>query len=109
MGKFFKPVSDRQRRDTIMSVRMTSEEKQKIVEQAKIRNLTASNYLLRCGLKRRADVKIETEMILEVRAAVAEIKALHAMYMASGNPPPENLLAPVLQNAILAIQSLGRY
>ena len=109
MSKLCKPVSDAERRTPIIKFRVSAAEKLDIEKQAKIRNLTVSDYVRRAVFHRRADVRIETEMILEIRAAGAEIKALHATYKASGNPPPENLSAPVLQNAILAIQSLGRY
>lgn len=88
---------------------MTKTEWVELCQLAKFHNQCVGEFVRRKAFGRRLDVRLETEMILQIRAAAAEIKALHATYKASGNPPPENLLAPVLQNAIMAIQSLGRY
>lgn len=107
--KLFKPVDPLEKRDHRYAFRMTRAEWDELCGLAKLHNLDVGEYVRRKSLGRRLDARLETEMILEVREAVAEIKALHATYKASGNPPPETLLAPVLQNAILAIQSLGRY
>lgn len=107
--KPFKSVAAEDRRDPRFSVRMTHSERSELNDLARMHNLHPGEFARRKIFGRRLDARLETEMILEVREAVAEIKALHATYKASGNPPPETLLAPVLQNAILAIQSLGRY
>lgn len=107
--KLCKPVADEDRRDPRFSIRMTHAERRELDSLATMHNLVPGEFARRKIFGRRLDARLETEMILEVRTAVAEIKALHATFKASGNPPPENLLAPVLQNAILAIQSLGRY
>lgn len=109
MSKLCKPVADEDRRDPIMRFRVNAAERKEIEQQAAIRGLDLSKYVRRCLLHRRADVRIEIDMILAVRDVVAEIKALHKAYLAAGHPPPEKQLGQVLQHAIRAIQNLERY
>lgn len=94
---------------TFPPFRCTPKEKDEIIRQAEIHGLLPSEYALRRCLGRRVDAKLETDMILELRDAIAALKALHAQYEKQGDPPPYDQLAPVMNAAIEAIRSLGRY
>lgn len=107
--KLCKRLPEAERRTPIIKFRATAAEKADIEAQAAARNLTVSAYLLRMALHRRADIKMETEMILAVRESVSAIKALHAEYLAQGLVPPEPILALVIDSAVRAILNLERY
>ncbi len=109
MGKLFKPVAVTERKAATFKFRATETEMSEIHAQAAARNLTVTEYILRMALHRRADVRIETAMILALREAVAAIKELHAEYVSTGHPPPEHLLGPVIQETVVAILNLSRY
>lgn len=107
--KPYKSVAPEDRRSEFIRIRTTASEKLEIQEQALIRNLDVSKFLIRSALHRRADIKVETEMILAIREAVAAIKGLHVAYLDLGVTPPETVLAPVIDEAVEAILSLARY
>ncbi|MEO8407714.1 MAG: hypothetical protein ABI476_04725 [Oxalobacteraceae bacterium] len=109
MSKLFKKVPEEKLRGKLLKCYVTQSELVSIQRQAEIRNLSVSTYLLRIALHRRADVKIESEMILAVRDVVTEIRALHAAYLAKDLPPPEEILRPILCRCELAILNVARY
>ena len=109
MKKLCVAVTDEVRRDSRTTIRWNGSEFADVELQAQSRNLSTVEYIRRAVLHRRADLKIETTMILEIREVVAAIKALHAAYLENGLEPPEHLLGPVIQNAIVAILRLSRY
>lgn len=109
MSKLCKPVPAQDRRTPFIKMRVSLAERLEIEEQARLRNLNVSEYLRRVALHRRADVQIETEMILELQKTVAAIRALHAGYLQQGLAPPENILGSVITNAIQAILNVARY
>lgn len=109
MSKLFKPVAEAERKAPTIKFRVTAAQKSEIYAQAAARNLAVTEYILRMTLHRRADIRIETSMILALREAVNAIKRLHADYVATGHTPPEHLLGPVIQDAIVAILNLSRY
>ena len=107
--KLCKAIAAEDRRTVRIRIWVTAAEKREIQAQALIRNLDVTQFLLRSVFHRRADVKMETEMILALREAVSAIKELHAGYLAQGLQPPEAVLAPVIDQAVEAILSLARY
>ena len=109
MSKLFKTAGEAERKASMITIRAMGAQKDEIYAQAAARNLTVTEYILRMTLHRRADIRIETSMILALREAVDAIKRLHADYVATGHPPPEHLLGPVIQDAIVAILNLSRY
>lgn len=109
MPKLCKPIPAQDRRTPFIKMRVNQAERLEIEEQARIRNLNVSEYLRRVALHRRADVRIETEMILELQKAVVAIRSLHSGYLQQGLAPPENILGPVITNAIQAILNVARY
>lgn len=109
MTKLFREVKDEKKRKTLLKAYGTEDEKKEIARQAAIRGLSVSDYLVRCALHRRADVRIETELILAVRDVVTEIRTLHAAYLTQGLSPPEAILRPILSQCEQAILNVARY
>jgi uncharacterized protein (DUF1778 family) len=109
MTKLFREVAEEKKRKKLLKAYGTEVEKKAIEEQAAIRDLSVSDYLVRSALHRRADVKMETDLILAVREMVNQLKAVHAGYLAKGLQPPETVLQPVLNRCEEAILNLARY
>ncbi|MGS0741460.1 plasmid mobilization protein [Glaciimonas sp. GG7] len=107
--KLFHKKSDNEKRTEIIRFRTTSEEKLKIYQQAAIRSLEPSEYIRRTALHRRADVRIELDMILALNGAVRALKELHAAYLKSGLTPPLPSLQPILNSCENAIINLSNY
>ncbi len=87
----------------------TPGEKEEVRAQAAARHLTVSDYARRCIFSRRADLRMEVDIIIAIRDLTAEIKAIHASYVALGEPPPEDALRPVLTRAITAMLRLEHF
>lgn len=109
MVKLFKKIAIEDKRGKSVLIRLTVSEVIDLQQQAQIRNLSTSEYVRRMALHRRADVKMETGLILAVRNVVTEIRALHAAYLAQGLSPPEAILQPILMRCEQAILSVARY
>lgn len=92
-----------------LKFRVTMSEACDLEEQARIRVMNMSEYIRRMALHRRADVRMETELILAVRDVVTEIRALHAAYLTQGLSPPEAILRPILSQCEQAILNVARY
>jgi uncharacterized protein (DUF1778 family) len=107
MAKLFREVDEKKKRKELLKAYGTEDEKKTIVEQAAIRGLSVSDYLVRSALHRRADVRMETELILAVRDVVTEIRELHAAYLAKGLLPPEAILRPILVGCEQAILNIA--
>lgn len=105
----FKKIPDASRRTVFLRIRLNASERADIQEQAQVRNLSTSDYVRRSTLHRRADVKIETKMILEVREAVMEIRKMRADYLDKGIAPPDDVLRTVLGRAEEAIMGVANY
>lgn len=104
-----KRIPEKDRRTQFIRIRVNEQIHSEIASEAAIRNLDVSAYMLRMALHRRADVRIETEMILAVRDTVSAIRSLHSGYLERGLLPPEAQLAPVMNHAIQALLNLARY
>lgn len=108
MAKLFQKIDDGTGKSLIFPIRISEDEKAEIIRQASIRSLTASEYVRRAVFHRRADVKIELEMILAVMSAVAELRTLHATFQTKGVAPPEEMRI-VLESCEKAIIHLAKF
>lgn len=105
----FATVPDTLRRTEILRVRVSKTEKASYEAQAALRKLDMSEYVRRCVDGRRADVRVEVDMILAVRQVANAIRGLHSEFVRQQIPPPEAELSQVLKEAVSTIISLGRY
>lgn len=104
----FKPVPDELRRSISVLIRLTTAESEQIREAADIRCLSLSDFIRRASLGRRADVRIETHIILALRDVVQEIRAMHKTYLNLGLHPPEELWLPLIDEAVKAMRRISK-
>lgn len=109
MAKLFRKKAEGLKRVKLIQIRVTEQEHAEMSAQAGMRALDISEYLRRVALHRRAEVKIEQEMILEVSSAVRALREIHAGYLAVGQIPPVSVLQPLLDRCETAILSLSNY
>jgi uncharacterized protein (DUF1778 family) len=84
-------------------LRLTREDDQLIREAAALRQLNVSEFIRRAALGRKADVRIEVDLILMLIEVVKDIRALHAAVVATGALPPEEQWQPVISQAVAAM------
>lgn len=99
----FKCIPEENRRSVTIIVRVTRDEAVKIRKAADIRCLSVSDYMRRAALGRKAEVKIETHIILALMELTQAIRDVHKSYLDRGLRPPEEILGPVLDEAVKAI------
>lgn len=102
-------TANEDRLDERMSYRVTKDEKQKITQQALMKNLSVGNYQRQAVLKRSEDITVEKGMISDLRKAASEIKQLREYCVATGKPPTDDELRAVLIRSVDAISKVGMY
>lgn len=90
-----------------MMIRLTPSEAQKIRHAADIRCLDVSEFVRRAALGRKADVRIETKIILALHHVIQDIRAMRQTLSERGVPPPDELLLQVIHAAGAAIMSIS--
>lgn len=96
-------------RRTIRKVfRVTEEEDKKIRRHAEIRQLDESEFIRRSALGRRADVDMETELVLVLGDITRAVRAMHASYTEHGAKPPEPEMLGLILEARAAIQRISK-
>jgi uncharacterized protein (DUF1778 family) len=106
--KLFKTKEASERRSLTLKVRVTVEEHQLIIQNAKVRQMDVSEFMRRTALLRRADVDYETEMVLALSTSTRVIRELHAGMVERGIAPPvDELRSAILdsRSAILRISN----
>ena len=84
-------------------LRLTTEEDRQIREAAALRQIDVSDLIRRAALGRKADVRVEVEIILMLIEMVKAIPELHATVLATGALPPELQWQPVIDQAVAAM------
>lgn len=103
--KLFQKVADSEARKP-RGFRATNKEWESIQKEASVRNLTANDYLIRAALGRRADVRIETEIIIALRDVVAAIRALHASVVELKLQPLKEEWGVIIDEACAAMRRI---
>ena len=103
MAKLFQKKDDAIKRSVRRELRLTTEEDQEIRNAAGIRQLDVSDFIRRAALGRKADVKIEVEIILALIDVVHEIRQLYEAVISTGTLPPEAQWQPVMHAAVAAM------
>jgi hypothetical protein len=94
MSELFKKKEEADKRTTRKEIRFTAREWVKVENHARIRRLDPTEFMRRSALSRRADVKIETQIILALHFVVQELRSLNKGLVAGGgNPVAEEMLA----------------
>lgn len=107
MARLFTPVPAELRRSVSMMIRLTPSEAQKIRHAADVRCLDVSEFVRRAALGRKAEVQMESKIILALHHVIQDIRAMHQTFRERGVPPPDELLLPVMRAAGAAILSIS--
>ena len=103
MVKLFQKKDETSTRSVRRELRLTTEEDRQIREAAALRQIDVSDLIRRAALGRKADVRVEVEIILMLIEVVKEIRELHATVLATGALPPESQWQPVIDQAVAAM------
>lgn len=106
--KLFKQVSDAERKDDPILVRLSKADAEAIRHSAAIRQLSVSEFIRRAALGRKADVDYETEIVLVLSAVTRAIRGMHAALVERGISPPEEEWRPVIVEARAAILRISK-
>lgn len=105
---YFKNKDEQYKRSVRFEMRLTETERDQISLSAKMRNMDVSTFARRAALGRRADIRMEANMILEIRDAVKAIRDLHREMTVRGLSPPEDAMHVLIQEAIAAIKRVSK-
>jgi predicted RNA-binding protein len=70
--------------------------------------MTMSEFLRRTALGKKAEVRIETQIIIELMNCISATKRLHAALLERGVKPPEEEWLLIIQNANAATYRIGK-
>lgn len=87
----FKAKPEEDRRSTSTLLRWTHAELQTVKRSAEVRCLPTSEFIRRAALGRKADVRYEDKVILELREVAQAIRDFHTLYVAHNMEPPEEI------------------
>ena len=96
-------ISDAERRSLRYEVRLNSAEDEAIKHSAAIRKLSVAEYMRRAALGRRADVRYEMDIVLQLSKIVKTIRDLHVDLVERGIELTAEGFRPVIDEAIAAM------
>jgi hypothetical protein len=103
----FKVIQDPNiKRTSQILLRVNREESVAIKKLAGACKLSQSEYLRRAALGRRAEVDRDTDLVLALSAITAEVRKLHAALLTKDIRPPAEIMALVLDEALVAIRAI---
>jgi uncharacterized protein (DUF1778 family) len=108
MAKLFKKKEDAEKGLKRREFRLTADEDRQICDAAALRQINVSDFIRRAALGRKADVKVEVEIVLMLIEVVKDIRALHAAVLATGALPPEAEWQPVIDQAVAAMLRIDK-
>jgi len=108
VAKLFKKIPDADRRSSRCEIRLNAAEEGAIKHAAEIRNLSVAEYIRRAALGRRADVRYDMEIVLQLSLVVQSIRAMHADLVVRGMAPTAEGFRPVIQDAREAMRRIEK-
>ena len=106
-NKLFTLLPDGVGMEVRIEFRVSKSEREKIKKLAAVRQISVSDFLRRAALGRAAPMDFDTDLVLCLSDATRSIRALHKAYLQIGCPPPEDLLRPVIEKTIMAIERIS--
>ena len=103
----FKPVDESIKKSTAILVRLSKADAETIRESANIRNLSVSEFMRRAALGRKADVRYETQIVLQLIDVGRAIRQIHKAMVDQGMTPPEEIWLPIMKGASDAIVKIS--
>lgn len=101
--KLFTKKADADKRTKRYPILLTPAEDEIISHAAAIRTLSVADYFRRCALGRRADIRYEVHIVLQLTRVVQAIRAMHADLVERGIEPTAEGFRPVIQEALDAM------
>lgn len=102
-SKLFAAKTDSERRSIRYEIRLNAAEETAIKHAAEIRKLSVAEYFRRTALGRRADVRYEMEIVLQLSQVVQSIREMHADLVLRDIAPTAEGFRPVIQDARAAM------
>lgn len=107
MKNLFKKIPEENRKAKFIHVRISSTDAEIISAYAKARNLSVCDFMRRAALGRRADVRFETEIVLQLKDIIQAIRVLHTFMVERGVPPNEEAWGLVIDEALSAMRRIS--
>ena len=108
MKNLFKNISEENRKTKVIHVRVTLADAETITASATARNLNVCDFMRRAALGRRADIRFETEIVLQLRDLIKAIRILHAALVNEGIHLPESAWGLVIDEALCAMRRISK-
>lgn len=106
MSKLFKRKPEHAVKSVRYQLRLTTKDDEKIRHSANIRQMDVSEFVRCAALGRKADVDFDTEIVLALSACVRAVRDLHAAMVERDIDPPDDLLRPVITEAVAAMHRI---
>ena len=108
MSKLFIKKEDSDLRSVRCQLRFTEAEDEAIRESAKDRSLSVSEFIRRAALGRKADLKYEKQIVLQLIDVVRAIRQIHKGMVDRGMSPPEEIWLPIIECAEQAMLRISK-
>ena len=108
MTKLFQKKDKADLKSVRIPIRVTEKEAEKIRHSASIRQMDVSEFIRRAALGRKADVRYETEIVLQLSDAVRAIRAIHKAMVERNIEPPEEIWSPVMDELVAAMLRISK-
>lgn len=89
-------------------VKWTTADIEKVRESAALRKMSVNEFIRRAALGRKADVDIDTDIILSLSDLTRAIRSIHADMISKNIKPPEVELLEIINSARSAIQRISK-
>ena len=89
-------------------VKWTKADIEKVRQSAALRKLNVNEFIRRAALGRKADVDIDTDIILSLSDLTRSIRAMHSDMVANKVRPPEAEMLATINEARAAIQRISK-
>ena len=102
-SRLFQKLPDELRASERLELRLAKTDKAKIQHAAAIRNLTVSDYVLRATLGRKAEIRYETEIVVQLVDLIRVLREIHADLKKTGRSPSLEGFRPLVDEVRAAI------
>ena len=108
MKNLFKNIPEENRKAKVIHVRVSLADAETITASATARNLNVCDFVRRAALGRRADVRFETEIVLQLRDLIKAIRISHAALLDEKIPLYELAWGLVIDEALCAMRRISK-
>lgn len=106
--KLFTKKAEEEKASIPTLVKWTKADIEKVRHSAGLRKMSVNEFIRRAALGRKADVDIDTDIILSLSDLTRSIRAMHADMLANKIRPPETEMLATINEARAAIQRISK-